>query len=85
MTSSTSTYRELDQVVLTTDVPEAGLRAGDVGTVVLVYGGEATEVEFVLYAGRTLAPQMFVASEMRSLADDYLPAVRPVGSVSGAT
>lgn len=32
-------YRELERVVLVRDVPEAGLRAGDVGTVVWVYGG----------------------------------------------
>ena len=38
-------YRELECVVLARDVPEAGLRAGDVGTVVWVYGAEAVEEE----------------------------------------
>ena len=47
--------RELDSVVLTVNRPELGLLAGDVGTVVYVYGeGEAFEVEFVTLAGETL-------------------------------
>lgn len=33
--------RELDSVVLATDLPEHGLRAGDIGTVVLVHRDEA--------------------------------------------
>jgi len=84
MTSSTSTYHELDQVVLIRDVPEAGLQAGDVGTVVLVYGEDAVEVEFVTHAGRTQALRTFALSEVRPLADDDLPAVRQVRSVSDA-
>jgi hypothetical protein len=39
---------EHDVVVLTRDLPEHGLRAGDVGAVVHVYSnGKAYEVEFV--------------------------------------
>jgi hypothetical protein len=39
--------QELDSVVLAVDRPEWGLVAGDVGTIVHVYGeGEAYEVEF---------------------------------------
>src|SRR5690349_2330591 len=37
----TAPFRELDSVVLTCDVPEAGLRAGDLGAVVQVYGADA--------------------------------------------
>ena len=48
-------FRELDTVVLLRDVPEAGLRAGDLGAVVHVYGPEALEVEFVRASGRTQA------------------------------
>jgi len=36
-------FHELDTVVLLRDVPEAGLRAGDLGAVVLVYDAEALE------------------------------------------
>jgi hypothetical protein len=48
--------RELDTVVLTRDLPKRGLRAGDVGTIVLVHDGEAAyEVEFLARGGETLA------------------------------
>lgn len=47
---------ELEIVVLTTDLPEYHLKAGDVGTVVLVHGeGEGYEVEFTTFKGETLA------------------------------
>ncbi len=84
MNPSAPTFRELDSVVLRRDVPEAGLRAGDVGTVVWVYGTEAVEVEFVTHAGRTQALRTLAAGDVRPLADDDLPAVRPVGAVPGA-
>lgn len=77
-------YRELDSVVLVRDVPEAGLRAGDVGTVVWVYGGDALEVEFVTNSGRTQALRTLAVADVRALADDDLPAVRPVQGVPGA-
>jgi len=42
--------KELDSVVLTTDLPDLGLRQGDLGTVVLVHReGGAYEVEFTQY------------------------------------
>lgn len=48
--------RELDRVVLTKDLPEDGLKAGDVGTVTHVYrDGGAYEVEFLTLSGQTLA------------------------------
>lgn len=48
--------RELDSVVLVRNLPEHGLEAGDVGTVVYVYGeGEGYEVEFVGGEGETVA------------------------------
>ena len=77
-------YKELDTVVLVRDVPEAGLRAGDVGAVVQVYGGEALEVEFVTIAGRTQALRTLGIADVRPIADDDLPAVRPTTGVSGA-
>src|SRR5207245_2421431 len=47
---------EHDVVVLTRDLPEHHLRAGDVGAVVHVYAaGKAFEVEVVTGAGRPLA------------------------------
>lgn len=48
--------RLLDVVVLTQDIPENHVRAGDFGTIVEVYrGGAAFEVEFVTPTGKTRA------------------------------
>jgi hypothetical protein len=48
--------KEHDIVVVTEDVPEEGLTAGDVGTVVNVHNnGEGYEVEFTTLAGQTIA------------------------------
>jgi hypothetical protein len=41
------TLRPLDIVVLIHDIPASGLRAGDLGAVVEVYGPDAIGVEFV--------------------------------------
>jgi len=47
--------REHERAVLTRDLPEEGLQAGDVGTVVHVYcDGAAYEIEFFALDGRTL-------------------------------
>ena len=47
---------EHDCVVLTQDIPDASLEAGDMGTVVHVHEGDAGyEVEFMTLAGETLA------------------------------
>ena len=77
-------FRELDTVVLTRDVPEAGLRAGDVGAMVHVHSAEALEVEFVTAAGRTLALRTLAAGDVRPVRDDDLLSVRPAGPVRGA-
>ena len=84
----TPTFKELDTVVLVRDVPEAGLRASDLGAVVQVYGPaaapEALEVEFVTLAGRTQALRTLGMADVRPTAGDDLPAVRPTAGVSGA-
>ncbi len=57
---------EHDCVVLTGDLPDAGLVAGDVGTVVHVHAdGAAYEVEFVTMTGRTVAVATVRASQLR--------------------
>ena len=61
---------EHDVVVLTRDLPEHGLRAGDVGTAVHVYAdGKAYEVEFSTGSGRTLALETLEAKDLRPLGD----------------
>ena len=79
----TEPIRELDTVVLLRDLPEAGLRAGDLGAVVMVYGLEALEVEFVTASGRTQALVTLPVSDVRPVRDDDLLAVR-TSSVRGA-
>ena len=58
--------KEHDRVVLKSDLPEEGLEAGDVGTVVHVHkGGEAFEVEFVKLNDETVAVTTLLASQVR--------------------
>lgn len=75
-------FHELDTVVLLTDRPEAGLRAGDLGAVVQVYAPDAVEVEFVTASGRTLTTETLSSNEVRPVGDDDLLTVRP--SMRGA-
>ena len=59
-------FKEHDRIVLTSDLPEEGLKAGDVGTIVHVYRqGEAFEVEFLALDGHTLAVATVTATELR--------------------
>ena len=58
--------KELDQIVLTADLPKEGLKVGDVGTVVHIHReGEAFEVEFMTLAGETVAVTTVLASQVR--------------------
>lgn len=58
--------RELDAVVLECDLPEHGLKRGDVGTVVLVHGNNAGfEVEFMALDGETVAIATLSALQLR--------------------
>lgn len=45
----------LDVAVLKEDLPDYGLRKGDLGTVVELYGTEAVLVEFMAASGDTVA------------------------------
>lgn len=57
---------ELDLVVLKRDLPDAGLAAGDVGTVVLVHRqGGGYEVVFTTLSGDTVAVVTLDASDVR--------------------
>ncbi len=60
--------KELERVALTTDFPEHRLKAGDIGTVVHVYGaGEGYMVEFVTLDGKTLDVITVSASQIRTI------------------
>jgi hypothetical protein len=80
----TAPFCELDTVVLIRDLPDAGLRTGDLGAVVHVYGDEALEVEFVTASGRTQALLTLPTTDVRPVRDDDLLAVRTSQPVRGA-
>jgi uncharacterized protein DUF4926 len=69
-------YRVLDTIVLDRDLPERGLRRGDLGAVVEVYEADGLEVEFVTASGRTAALVTLNAHDVRPVADDDLVSVR---------
>ena len=76
------TPNPLDVVVLTHDIPAHGLRTGDLGAVVEVYGPDAIGVEFVAASGRTQALVTLHPNDLRAVADNDLVSVRPVGSAA---
>ena len=78
------TFQELDRVVLTRDLKEAELRAGDLGAVVQVYSPDTLEVEFVTASGRTQALLTLQTTDVRPVRDDDLLAVRPARPTRGA-
>jgi len=59
--------KELDSVVLTVDLPEHGLKKGDVGTVVLMHDGGGYEIEFMTLGGATLAVMTLTRDQVRAV------------------
>ena len=76
-------FNLLDTVVLTRDIPDAGLRRGDLGAIVEVYGPKSFEVEFVAASGRTQALVTLTTDDMRHVGDQDLVSVRPLESTAG--
>jgi hypothetical protein len=77
-----SMIRELDSIVLTRELDQHGLKAGDVGTVVLVHrGGEAYEVEFTTLAGETIAVVSLPASQLRPVGSSEIAHARSVSEM----
>lgn len=70
------TFAALDTVVLVRDLPEHGLKAGDLGAVVEVYPPDGLEVEFVTASGRTTALVTLRFSDVRPISDSDVVAVR---------
>ena len=69
--------RELDTVVLTHDIPQRGLRKGDLGAVVLCHeGGQDYEVEFVTADGKTVALLTLSTDDVRPRRDQEILHVR---------
>ncbi len=72
---------ELDTIVLTEDIVSAGLKAGDVGTVVLLHGDAGYEVEFVSLRGETLAIVSLRPDQVRSLGKREIAQARALEAV----
>ena len=71
--------KELDSVVLTTDLTPHGLTKGDIGTAVLVHEeGKGYTVEFMTLAGATVAVVTLAAAQVRPIARDEIAHVRSV-------
>ncbi len=71
-------FKPLDTVVLERDLPDHGLKRGDVGAIVETYEPDGVEVEFVAGSGRTQALVPLKVGDIRAVADDDLLAVRRI-------
>lgn len=60
------TYQVLDTIILDRDLPDRGLRKGDLGAVVEVYEPDGLEVEFVTASGRTATLLTLNTRDVRS-------------------
>ena len=61
--------KEHDCVVLEKDLPEEGLKVGDIGTVVHIHNdGAAYEVEFMTLTGQNIAVATLLAEQVRPIA-----------------
>jgi hypothetical protein len=65
-------------VVLDRDLPEQGLRNGDLEAIVQVYEPDGSEVEFVTASGKTQALVSLNVNDVRPVQDSDLIAVRSV-------
>lgn len=70
------TVKLLDTVVLEKDLPDQGLKRGDIGAVVELYDHDGLEVEFVAGSGRTQALVTLTLEDVRSIAENEILAVR---------
>ncbi|WP_018618637.1 DUF4926 domain-containing protein [Spirosoma luteum] len=68
---------EFDLVVLTEDLANRRLKAGDVGTVLTVYGEDrAFEVEFATLTGESVAVETLLPHQIRGIRPSEMMAVR---------
>jgi len=70
---------ELENVMLTVNLPAHKLERGDIGTVVLVHaGGTGYEVEFVTLDGRTVAVTSLLPAQVRAISKGEIAHARLV-------
>jgi ketosteroid isomerase-like protein len=63
------TFHELHAVVLQRDLPDLGLRPGDLGAVVRVHDEDMLDVEFVRLSGQTQAVVQLALADVRPVED----------------
>lgn len=70
-------FKEHDRIVLTKDVPQEGLKSGDVGAIVHIHPqGEAFEVEFLTLDGDTAALATVLPSQVRPVSGEDITHAR---------
>jgi hypothetical protein len=72
------TFKALDTVVLNRDLPDHGLRSGDLGTIVELYPPDGLEIEFVTASGDTEAVVTLTEADVRAVSANDLVSVRSV-------
>ena len=76
--------KELDRIILKSDLPEHNLKSGDIGTVVLVHGnGDGYEVEFASLDGETVAVVSLYADQVRPIGRGEIAHARPLARYVG--
>lgn len=70
--------RDLETIVLTEDLPEHGLKRGDLGTVVLVHAAGGYEVEFMTLDGQTLTVVSLLPHQVRPVGRREIAQARAV-------
>lgn len=70
--------REHDLIVLASDLPEFGLKEGDLGTVIDVHGNEGFEVEFITVSGETVAVVTLERKQVRAVGQGEMHHARPM-------
>jgi hypothetical protein len=70
---------ELQRVVLTADLPQHGLKTGDVGTIVhAAAGGSGYLVEFCTLTGKTVAVAPVTAGQVRPVEASEVSSARRI-------
>ncbi len=70
------THKPLDTVVLNRDLPEHGLREGDLAVIVETYDPDGIEVEFVAPSGETRAVLTLSLGDVRAVTPNDIVSVR---------
>lgn len=67
-------------VVLARDLPDLGLKSGDVGTIVMVHPGQGYEVEFMTLGGLPIAVTSLASNDVRPIARREIAHARDIGT-----